>query len=117
VFPDHKWLKNLSVGGSFRWASRAIIGYMGAAPDPDGVVRTLDRDKPVWDEATGNLDLLFGYNTRLFSNKIRANFQLNVRNATESGRLQGVAVNPDGQFWRYRIIDPRQFILTASFDL
>ena len=24
---------------------------------------------------------------------------------------------PDGTAWNYRIIDPRQFILTATFDL
>jgi hypothetical protein len=28
-----------------------------------------------------------------------------------------VAVNPDGAPFAYRIIDPRQFILTATFDL
>ena len=117
LFPDHKWLKSVAVGGSYRWASKAIIGYLGAAPDPDGVVRKLDTNKPVHDKATGNVDLLLTYNTRLFSNKIRANFQLNIRNATENGRLQGVGVNPDGRFWQYRIIDPRQFIFTTTFDL
>ena len=113
----NSWLKSLSVGGSYRWASRASIGYLGAAPDSDGVVRSLDRNKPVYNKATGNIDLLLSYNARLFSNKIRANFQLNVRNITESGHLQGVGVNPDGQFWQYRIVDPRQYILSASFDL
>jgi len=43
--------------------------------------------------------------------------QLNVRNIFERGRLQAVAVNPDGQPYAYRIIDPRQFILTTTFDL
>jgi hypothetical protein len=99
------------------WASNAVIGYLAGAPDADGVVRKLDRNRPVHDKATGNLDVLLGYNTRLFSNKVRTNFQLNIRNATESGRLQGVGVNPDGKFWQYRIIDPRQFIFTTSFDL
>jgi len=42
---------------------------------------------------------------------------LNIRNATESGHLQGVAINPDGKFYSYRIIDPRQFIFTTTFDL
>ena len=41
----------------------------------------------------------------------------NVRNVFESGRLQRVAVNPDGGAWAFRIIDPRQFILTATFSL
>jgi hypothetical protein len=40
-----------------------------------------------------------------------------VQNVTESGHLQGVAVNPDGTFNQYRIIDPRQFIFTTTFNL
>jgi hypothetical protein len=105
------------VGATFRWASKGAIGYYAAAPEADGVVRSLDKTKPYYDKPEGNLDLMYSYSTRLFRNKVRANFQLNVRNVTEGGRLKGVAVNPDGQFWQYRIIEPRQFILTASFDL
>ena len=114
---ENRWLKNVGVGGSFRWASKAAIGYLGAAPDADGQVRSLDRNKPVFDSPTTNLDLLFTYNLRLFSNKVRSRVQLNVRNVTESGTLRGIAVNPDGTIWRYRVIDPRQFILSTSFDL
>ena len=98
-------------------ADQAAIGFLGAAPDADGPVRTLDRTKPVFDKARGNLSLLVTYNTKLFNDRIRARFQLNVQNVNESGHLQAVAVNPDGSPWQYRIIDPRQFILTASFDL
>ena len=65
---------------------------MGAAPESDGVIRSLDRNRPVYDKATSSIDLLLTYSTRLFRDRVRANFQLNVRNLTESGRLQGVAV-------------------------
>ena len=34
-----------------------------------------------------------------------------------AGRLQRVAINPDGSTYAYRIIDPRQFIVSTSFDL
>ena len=111
------FLKNVSVGGTFRWASKAAIGYLAGAPDPDGIVRTLDPNKVIWDKSDSSVDLMAAYGTRLFRNRVRASFQLNVRNVTEDGRVKGVAVNPDGQFWQYRIIDPRQFILSASFDL
>jgi outer membrane receptor protein involved in Fe transport len=114
---ENRWLKNVSVGGSYRWASKGAIGYYAAPADPDGVIRRLDRDRPIYDKPVGNLDLLFSYGTRLFRNKVRTTFQLNVANATEGGHLQGVAVNPDGRFWNYRIIDPRQFIFTTRFDL
>ena len=43
--------------------------------------------------------------------------QLNVRDVLENGRLQKVAINPAGSTYAYRIIDPRQFILSTSFDL
>jgi outer membrane receptor protein involved in Fe transport len=114
---DRKWLKNVTVGGAYRWASKGAIGYYAGPPDSDGVVRTLDKTKPIYDKAVGNVDLNMSYRTRLFRDRVGTTFQLNVRNATESGHLQGVAVNPDGQFWQYRIIDPRQFILTVTFDL
>ena len=113
----HRWLKNASVGGSYRWASKRAIGYLGAAPDPDGVVRTLDKDRPVYGPAQKNLDLTMSYRTRLFREKIGTRFQLNIRNVTESGHLEGVAVNPDGRPYQWRIIDPRQFIFTVTFDL
>jgi hypothetical protein len=35
----------------------------------------------------------------------------------EDGRLQPIAYNPDDQAWNYRITDPRQFILPATFAL
>ena len=114
---DNPWLKNASIGGSYGWSSRGAIGYLAGTPDPDGIVRSLDRTKPFYDRAVGNIDVNLGYTTHFFKNKIRTRFQLNVRNATESGHLQGVAINPDGKFFSYRIIDPRQFIFTTTFDL
>jgi hypothetical protein len=39
----------------------------------------------------------------------------NAEPSTEAGS-GAIAYNPDGQAWNYRIIDPRQFILTASFE-
>ena len=34
-----------------------------------------------------------------------------------NGRLQAISAYPDGTPNAYRIVDPRQFILTATFDL
>jgi hypothetical protein len=114
---ENRWLKNVSVGGSFRWAGRSVIGFLAGAPDADGVVRSLDGNKRVYGAATHNIDLLLSYNLRFWNDRIRTRLQLNVRNVNESGHLQPIAVNPDGTVWRYRIIDPRQFIFSASFDL
>jgi hypothetical protein len=49
---------------------------------------------------------------------VRATFQLNVKNVQESGtRLQMTGAFFDGRAQTYRIVDPRTFILSASFDL
>lgn len=112
---DNKWLKPLDVGGAIRWNDKAIIGYLGAAPDADGIVRDLDPNKPVYDDARYTLDLSAGYTLKLKRGTCR--LQVNVTNVLEDGRLQAFAVNPDGTPWGYRIVDPRQFILTATFDL
>ncbi len=118
IFPEHKWLKNVGVGGSARYASRGAIGFLAGVPDPDGIVRSLDGNRPVFDKATINVDLLGTYDFRFAKNKVRGRVQLNVRNALENGkRLQRISVNPDGTPWNYRIVDPRQFILTTTFDL
>ncbi len=110
-------LKGMGVGGAMRWQDKASIGFLGAAPESDGVVRSLDPKKPVWDRARFAVDFSAGYGFLLHRDKIRVRVQLNVRDALENGRLQKVAVNPDGSTFAYRIIDPRQFILSTSFDL
>jgi len=114
-------LKNWNVGGALRWEDKASIGFAGKAPATTGnfagAVLELDGNKPFWDRARFYMDLSAGYRFRLFGDKVRAKAQLNIRNAFEDGRLQKVAVNPDGSAYAYRIIDPRQFILSVNFDL
>ena len=51
------------------------------------------------------------------SDKFGATFQLNVRNIQEDGRLQPINAGPDGAPNSYRIVSPRQFILSATFEL
>ncbi len=114
-------LKNFNVGGAFRWESKASIGF-GAAPAETsgpyrGTVLFLDNNKPYWDKARFYFDVSAGYKFQLWNGKIRTKVQLNVRDILEDGRLQAVGVNPDGQTFAYRIINPRQFILSATFDL
>ena len=62
-------------------------------------------------------DAFVAYRLRLFSQKVGATVQLNVRNLQEDGRLQAVSAYPNGRPSAFRIVDPRQFILTATFDL
>jgi hypothetical protein len=113
---DHRILKDFNVGGAVRWESPAAIGFWGRQSLPDSIT-DLDVRKPIYDKAHTYVDLVVGYKTILFRGKVPASFQLNVRNVTEGGRLQPVGAYPDGTINTYRIVDPRQFILTATFDL
>ncbi len=114
---SNRWLSPVTVGGSLRWRDRQSIGFLGAPADPDGIVREYDANKPVWEKSEATVDLSAKYGFKLFHDKVRARVQLNVNNVFESGRLKPVAVNPDGTPWAFRIIDPRQFILSVTFDL
>ena len=113
--------KNFNVGGAVRWESKASIGFGAGAPEASGpyqgTVLFLDNNKPYWDKARYYFDLSAGYKFRLWGDKIRAKVQLNIKDVLEDGRLQAVGVNPDGQPYAYRIINPRQFILSTTFDL
>jgi len=114
---DHRILKNFNVGGAIRWQSAAAIGFYGV-PDANGVFQTLDVHKPIWLKGQYYFDALIGYRTKLWSNKVPATFQLNVQNALENGdRLQKIGAYPNGVANNFRIIDPRQILLTVSFEL
>jgi hypothetical protein len=122
---DHAILKSMSVGGSVRYASRGSIGFygLGYVPGmdltlPANKILQLDPKRPIYSPAEANVDLFVSYRMKLFADRVRANFQLNVRNVQEDGgRLQKTSAFFDGRASTYRIVDPRQFILSASFDM
>ncbi len=109
-------LKDSSVGGSARWDDRSVIGYLAGAADSDGVVRTLDVNRGIYDPARYQFDFWVSHTRRFYKDKIRARFQLNLNNAFEGGGLRVTAVNPDGQPYNFRIINPRALLFTTTFD-
>lgn len=113
---DHKWLKAVTIGGALRWEDKGAIGYMGIA-DSAGIYQHLDPSRPIYDSANLYVDAFVTYRTKLFNDKVGASFQLNIRNLQESGDLKAVSAFPDGTTSAYRIVDPRIFILSVSFDL
>jgi len=116
AFTDHRILRNFSVGGALRWEDKAAIGYYGVETYP-AVITALDPNRPIYDDPRTYVDLNASYKTRMFRDKVTATIRLNVRNVQEDGRLQAVGAFPNGEIHSYRIVDPRQFILSASFDL
>ena len=121
---EHPIWKNVNLGGAIRWEDRGAIGYYGVQKLP-AIITDLDTNNPIYDKSNlgggvrGNyfFDAFVGYRRKLWANKVGATFQLNVRNLQEKGRLQPIAAFPDGTPSAYRIVDPRQFILSATFDL
>ncbi len=113
---EHPLWRKFSVGGSVRWEDKGSIGFYGVQSLPASIT-ALDPNKPIYDPAHFYLDAFVTYRTKLWNDKVGATFQLNVRNLQEGGRLQPIAAFPDGSPSAYRIVDPRQFIVTATFDL
>jgi outer membrane receptor protein involved in Fe transport len=113
---EQRHLKRVTLGGALRWEDRGAIGYYGVEKLP-AIVTTLDANRPVWDKAHTYVDVFASYRTKIWADKIGLTIQANVRNLQENGRLQPVAAFPDGTPSALRIVDPRQFILTATFDL
>jgi hypothetical protein len=113
---ENSILRKVKIGGAIRWEDKGAIGYYGKQSLP-AVITELDPNRPIYDKAHTYFDAFIGYRTRLFNDKVGANFQLNVRNIQENGRLQPIGAFPDGTPNAYRIVDPRQFILQATFDL
>ncbi|MSU25127.1 MAG: hypothetical protein EXS32_15070 [Opitutus sp.] len=115
---EHRFLKKVSVGGAVRWQGQGAIGYYGAPPAPGTTaITSLDATRPIYNQGHYFMDVNLSYLTKLFAEKIGARFQLNVRDVLISSRLQPIGSYPDGTKNAYRIIDPRKFILTATFDL
>lgn len=111
-------LKGFGVTFNQRWESKAAIGFLGKVNDPvnaPGVLNFADATKPVYDKGNFYTDLGFAYSRKVFGDKIGWRLQLNINNVLESGRLLPTAVNFDGKPWSYRIIDPRQFVLSSTF--
>lgn len=115
-FSDHKVLRNLTVGGALRWEDKGAIGYYGLQSLP-AIITDLDPNRPIYDKAHYYVDAFVTYKTKLWRDKVGATFQFNVKNLGEGGRLQPVGAFPDGTIHTFRIVDPQQFIISASFDL
>ncbi|HVS54083.1 MAG TPA: TonB-dependent receptor plug domain-containing protein [Opitutaceae bacterium] len=117
-------LRGLGVGGGIRWQDKAVAGYYGetnparyAHPSPgQSAIVYPDLARPIYLPAEAHIDLWLSYSRRVFSDKAKMKIQLNVRDAGESGGLQAILFNPDGSPAQYRIIDPRTWFLTTTFD-
>jgi hypothetical protein len=117
-------IRGFGVGGSVRWEDRAVAGYYGetnparyAHPSAgESSIVYPDLARPIYLPSEAHIDLWFSYTRRIYSDKIKMKIQLNVRDAAESGGIRPILYNPDGSPAQYRIVDPRTFFVTTTFD-
>jgi hypothetical protein len=117
---DRGPLKGFDVGGVQRWEDKLILGYYGKATGADVANPTRldasDITRPIWDDSNFYTDIWVGYVRRILDDKVRMRLQLNVANVFESGSLRPIGVDYLGTANAFRIIDPRKYTLTATFD-
>ncbi len=111
-------LKGFTVGGALRWHDKKSIGYYGAASGAAGEKLDIsDISKPFYTPAQTYVDLSASYSRKIMNDRVDMKLQLNVVNAFENGGLQTVQVDLEGNPTAYRIVDPRKFILQATFKM
>ncbi len=110
-------LRRFDVTTALRYEGKVSLGFLAGAPDVDGIVRTLDGNKPIWDKARAYMNLGVRYTFRTAHDRVLTRLQLNVSNVFENGSLRPVAYNPDGTPYQFRIIDPREITVGVTFDL
>jgi hypothetical protein len=117
-------LKGFSIGGSYRWQDEAVAGYESLL-DPSTYARPNattaqivfpDLTKPIFIPSIDALDLWASYYMKIYKGKVGLKIQINVRDVMEDGGLQTLVFNQDGSPAQYRIVDPRTWFITTTFD-
>ncbi len=125
TFSESK-LKGLSLGGNFRWRSANAAGYVPIY-DSGGIPTALpDVSRPLAGKAFLELGALVGYRWRS-ANKHPVSVQLNIQNLlnTTATRVTRYATDTNGVYGTvndlvsvaYQIRRPRNFVLSATFEL
>ena len=105
----HGWLKNVGVGGAYRWQDKVIIGYPAIAGG------SYDLTKPFYGPAEGAVDLWASYHRKV-TRKVDWKIQLNVRNAFAKDGLIPISVEPDGSWASVRTQPVQEWTLSNTFS-
>ena len=104
----------MSIGGSYRWQDKVVIGYP-LVPGTGGLA-SFDLTKPYYGPAEDGIDLWAGYERRI-NDKINWRIQVNVRNVGDNNGLIPISVQPDGRTWAsVRIAPTQEWFVTNSFS-
>jgi hypothetical protein len=107
------FLKNVGVGGSYRWQDKVAIGYPLI---PDGPNYSFDIANPIYGPKEDAVDLWASYERKL-RDRLTWRIQLNVRNAFASEGLIPISVQPDNTTWASVRTKPvQEWFLTNTFS-
>jgi outer membrane receptor protein involved in Fe transport len=114
-------LKNVNIGGGWRWQDKVTIGYPllydGAGNlvyDDQGNLK-YDIDNPFKGPTEQYFDLWLGYEHQI-NDKVKWRIQLNVKNVLGKDDLIPVNASCDGTIASYRIPDGRTWYLTNTIS-
>ena len=120
-------LKGMFVGANCNWRSPLVAGYKWINSTTEnafaipGVLQpatslTPDTSQPIYGSPLVTFDGFAGYTRRILDGKVAWRVQLNVRNLLNNADLIRQRSDPDGMFVSSAAKEPRNFILTNSFD-
>ncbi|MGH7997502.1 MAG: TonB-dependent receptor plug domain-containing protein, partial [Opitutaceae bacterium] len=108
---DHGILKDLGVGGGYRWQDRDVIGY-----PVNSTTGSFELNQPYYGPSLGYVDLWASYAFKL-KDGIRDRLQVNVYNVGKRNGLIPVSIEPDGHTWAaVRIAPVQEWELTNTID-
>lgn len=109
----HGMLRNLGVGGSYRWQDKVIIGYPVVT---GGAFAAYDLDHPYYGPSEDAVDLWASYHHKI-NKDVDWKIQINVRNAFAKDGLIPISVEPDGKTWASVRVKPTQeWFVTNTFS-
>ncbi len=119
VFGNYKFtdgkLDGLSLGGGLRYRSAPVLGFgtMENPEDPGEII--LNPDDRLKGDSDIFVDFVASYRMNLLENRVRAKFQLNVRNLFDTSDPVAISKFTDGSPASIGLPAPRQFIFTTTF--
>ncbi len=103
-------LKNVGIGGGYRWQDKVIIGY------PVTSTGVYDLSRPYYGPTEGAIDLWASYEHKV-TRTVDWKIQFNIRNAFASNGLIPISIEPDGQTWASVRTKPiQEWSLTNTFS-
>jgi hypothetical protein len=106
------FLKNVNVGGGYRWQDESIIGF-AIKTDPTTGEEAYDISRPHKGPTEDALDLWVGYERKL-TRRLTWRIQLNVRNVFSEDEFIPISTQPDGSMAVGKIPEPTVWTVTNS---